>query len=95
MSRSKDRTDIIYTRTGDRGTTGLATGERVSKNDPRVAMCGEVDELNSCLGMAASFCRDEELSGLLKRVQNELLGLAGRLHAPSPVSYTHLTLPTN
>ena len=85
MSQSKDRTDIIYTRTGDRGSTTLSTGERVAKSDPRVAMCGEVDELNSCLGMAVSLSRDPELKELLRGIQHRLMGLAGKLHAPSMI----------
>lgn len=85
MSRNKDRPDIIYTRGGDLGLTSLATGERVSKNDFRVALCGEVDELNSFLGLAASFNTDDTLAALLRQVQNELLGLAGKLQIPSQV----------
>ena len=42
----------IYTRTGDRGETGLFGGGRVPKDDTRVAAYGDVDELNSCIGVA-------------------------------------------
>ncbi|HEU5218289.1 MAG TPA: ATP:cob(I)alamin adenosyltransferase, partial [Gemmatimonadales bacterium] len=42
----------IYTRTGDEGETGLFGGGRVSKDDPRVAAYGDVDELNSAIGVA-------------------------------------------
>ena len=42
----------IYTRTGDQGTTGLATGERRPKNDLRIEAFGTVDETKACLGLA-------------------------------------------
>ena len=86
MNRKKDRPDIIYTRGGDLGLTSLSTGERVSKSDFRVDICGEVDELNSFLGLAASFNKDDRLDALLRQAQNELLGLAGKLQTPSLVT---------
>ena len=46
-----NRLTKIYTRTGDDGTTGLATGERVAKDCTRVEAFGSVDELNSCIGL--------------------------------------------
>jgi cob(I)alamin adenosyltransferase len=70
----------IYTRTGDAGETGLVTGERVRKSDARIAAYGDVDELNSALGLvraenrarpAGAPARDE-IEGWLKQVQNEL-----------------------
>ncbi|MFM8393656.1 MAG: ATP:cob(I)alamin adenosyltransferase, partial [Acidobacteriota bacterium] len=42
----------VYTKTGDRGETSLVDGRRVSKADPRVCAYGDVDELNSVLGLA-------------------------------------------
>ena len=62
----------IYTRGGDKGETSLGDGSRVSKLDPRVAAMGDVDELNSFLGMA----------GGLERVQNELFDLGADLSVP-------------
>jgi cob(I)alamin adenosyltransferase len=62
----------IYTRGGDRGKTSLGDGSRVSKLDPRVAAMGDVDELNSLLGLA----------GGLDRVQNELFDLGADLSVP-------------
>jgi cob(I)alamin adenosyltransferase len=62
----------IYTRGGDAGETSLGDGSRVSKLDPRVAAMGEVDELNSFLGVA----------GGLERVQNELFDLGADLSVP-------------
>ena len=65
----------IYTRTGDDGTTGLASGRRVSKADLRVEAYGTVDELNAVLGVVlAEGCRPE-LADTLERVQSELFDL--------------------
>jgi len=62
----------IYTRGGDKGETSLGDGSRVSKLDPRVAALGDVDELNSLVGLA----------GGLERVQNELFDLGADLSVP-------------
>jgi cob(I)alamin adenosyltransferase len=62
----------IYTRGGDRGETSLGDGSRVSKLDARVAARGDVDELNSLLGLV----------GRLERVQNELFDLGADLSVP-------------
>ena len=45
----------VYTKTGDKGTTGLVGGTRIKKSDPRIHLYGEVDELNSSIGAAAAF----------------------------------------
>jgi cob(I)alamin adenosyltransferase len=63
----------IYTRGGDQGVTSLGDGSRVSKLDPRVAAMGDVDELNSLLGLV----------GGLDRIQNELFDLGADLSVPS------------
>jgi cob(I)alamin adenosyltransferase len=62
----------IYTRGGDKGETSLGDGSRVSKLDPRVAAIGDVDELNSLLGLA----------GGLDRIQNELFDVGADLSVP-------------
>jgi cob(I)alamin adenosyltransferase len=62
----------IYTRGGDKGETSLGDASRVSKLDPRVAAMGDVDELNSLLGLA----------GGLDRIQNELFDLGADLSVP-------------
>ncbi len=56
----------IYTRTGDAGETGLFGGERVPKDDPRVAAYGEVDELNAALGLALA--GDPEIAALERAI---------------------------
>jgi len=73
----------IYTRRGDRGQTDLFGGDRVDKHDRRVCAYGDVDELNACLGVAAASLEDEDLRGLLQRVQNSLFDLGSLLATPS------------
>lgn len=74
----------IYTRTGDDGTTGLATGERVDKCDPRVEAVGEVDETNSVLGLLLAEPElPAELRASLTRVQNELFEVGAGLSLPA------------
>ena len=74
----------IYTRAGDAGATRLATGETVSKADPRVETYGSVDETNACLGLArVHTAASGELDAILARVQNELFDLGADLAQPA------------
>ena len=72
----------IYTRAGDGGTTRLATGETVSKSDPRVEAYAAVDETNACIGLARVHTGGE-LDAILARVQNELFDLGADLSTPA------------
>lgn len=73
----------IYTRTGDRGDTALATGERVRKTDARVDAYGAVDETNACLGLARLHTKgDPALDAMLARIQNEMFDLGADLSTP-------------
>ncbi len=73
----------IYTRTGDDGLTGLATGERAPKCDPRVEAYGAVDETNATLGLARLHVGgDEALDASLRRIQNDLFDLGADLATP-------------
>ena len=74
----------IYTRTGDKGRTRLATGESVSKTDRRVEAYGAVDETNACLGLARlhTAAADPDLDAMLGRIQNELFDLGADLATP-------------
>jgi cob(I)alamin adenosyltransferase len=72
----------IYTRTGDRGETGLSDGARVGKDTLRVECYGEVDELNACLGVVRSQHEDEGLDGLLAELQKDLFALGAQLADP-------------
>lgn len=76
------RLSKIVTRTGDGGTTGLATGERIPKAHARIAAIGEVDELNCHLGVLLVQPLPEALRATLTRVQHELFNLGGELSMP-------------
>jgi len=69
----------IYTKTGDAGMTGLFGGARVAKSDARVCAYGDVDELNSALGLARSAGLSERVDGLLHQIQNALFNLGAEL----------------
>ena len=74
----------IYTRTGDNGTTRLATGEAVSKASGRVEAYGAVDETNACVGLArVHTAGDPDFDAMLARIQNELFDLGADLAAPA------------
>jgi cob(I)alamin adenosyltransferase len=73
----------IYTKTGDRGDTGLIDGSRVPKDDPRVAAYGDVDELQAMIGLIKSEApKDSDLATLLNAVQRDLFSLSARLADP-------------
>jgi cob(I)alamin adenosyltransferase len=72
----------IYTKTGDRGTTGLFGGPRVSKAHARVDAYGEVDELVSLMGLIRTLSNDDELTALLGDIQLELFLLSSELATP-------------
>lgn len=59
----------IYTKTGDKGSTGLFSGERVAKTHPRVAAYGTVDEMNSMLGVALAAVPAAEVAAAVERLQ--------------------------
>jgi cob(I)alamin adenosyltransferase len=71
----------IYTRTGDDGTTGLVDGSRASKDNPRMTAIGDVDELNSCLGVAALHATADTLHAI-RTIQNDLFDLGADLATP-------------
>jgi cob(I)alamin adenosyltransferase len=74
----------IYTRTGDAGTTRLATGQSVSKSALRVEAYGAVDETNACVGLARLHTgADARLDAMLARIQNELFDLGADLSTPA------------
>jgi cob(I)alamin adenosyltransferase len=78
-----NRLTKIYTRTGDDGTTGLGTGERVRKDCARVEAYGTVDELNCCIGiLLASPDLPASISDSLQAIQHRLFDLGGELAVP-------------
>lgn len=72
----------IYTKTGDKGETGLFGGTRVSKNSERIEAYGTIDELNSFIGLAITESFDKEVKKLLEKIQNELFTLGSDLATP-------------
>lgn len=71
----------IYTKSGDRGETGLGDGTRVPKDHDRVAGYGEVDELNAVLGLALTLPELPE-AGLIRSIQNDLFDVGADLCTP-------------
>jgi cob(I)alamin adenosyltransferase len=88
----------IYTRTGDDGSTGLASGERRAKHDARVEAYGDVDEANSAIGLARlSTAAMPELDAMLERIQNDMFDLGADLATPpsdQPLGYEPLRIVT-
>ncbi len=85
----------IYTRTGDKGDTGLFGGGRVRKDDPRVEAYGEIDELNACLGAAESVIPDPQIKGWIRRIQDELFVLGSELATPDPEAVKKQIVPVD
>jgi cob(I)alamin adenosyltransferase len=77
-----NRLTQIATRTGDNGTTGLGDNTRVSKNSLRVHAMGDVDELNSHIGLLLCEDMPESVRTLLGSIQHELFNLGGELSIP-------------
>jgi len=86
------RLSKIATRTGDDGTTGLGDGSRVSKDDARIAAIGDVDELNSCIGVLLCEPMPSDVRAALTQIQNDLFDLGGELSIPghSMIQESHL-----
>ena len=77
-----DRLTKIVTRGGDKGETSLGDGSRVAKSDPRVGMLGDVDELNSWIGVVLAHEPGEAVREMLVGVQHDLFDLGGALCFP-------------
>jgi cob(I)alamin adenosyltransferase len=76
------RLSRIVTRTGDDGSTGLASGERVAKTHPRIVAMGELDELNCQLGVLLAHALPESIREALGTVQHRLFDIGGELAMP-------------
>lgn len=84
----------VYTRTGDKGNTGLVGGKRVPKDALRIEAYGTIDELNSVVGLARVFNGEppatpvrDRMEQILKRLQNELFDLGSELATPPEAFY--------
>ncbi|KKC23909.1 cob(I)yrinic acid a,c-diamide adenosyltransferase [Sphingomonas sp. SRS2] len=78
------RLNKIYTRTGDAGETGLVDGSRLPKYAPRMAAIGDVDEVNSAIGVALTHELPDDARAMLARIQNELFDLGADFATPGP-----------
>lgn len=76
------RLSKIYTRTGDDGTTGLGDGTRTDKDSLRVAAFGDIDELNSLIGLLLTQTMPDEAREILTGIQHDLFDLGGEVSVP-------------
>lgn len=83
-----NRLTKITTRTGDDGTTGLGDGTRAKKNAPRIAAMGDIDELNSMLGLLLTEPLPDFATATLTRIQDELFDLGGEICIPGHTAMT-------
>ncbi|MEQ8289994.1 MAG: cob(I)yrinic acid a,c-diamide adenosyltransferase [Gammaproteobacteria bacterium] len=77
-----NRLSKITTRTGDDGTTSLTDGKRIDKSCIRIHAIGEVDELNSLLGVLESSGVSKDISGYIRNIQHRLFDIGGELAIP-------------
>ncbi len=82
----------IYTKTGDKGTTSLIGGKKVSKSDNRITAYGTVDELNSHIGLCRDVLTDEMVTHTLSDIQHTLFALGAHL-AQDPDKTSTLEMP--
>lgn len=85
MHKKKPRIDKVVTKTGDQGFTHIIGGERISKASSRVDSYGNVDEVNSLIGVIISFMSEENVAEItaLKKIQNDLFIAGADLASPS------------
>lgn len=86
----------VYTKTGDKGTTSLLTGERVDKDSQRVEAYGTVDEITSVLGLARALCKRPEVTETILKLQQLLMmvmaQLASKGNTASYITSNHVDL---
>ena len=78
-----NRLTKIYTRTGDQGKTGLANGSRVDKFHARIESLGNIDELNSIIGILLTEKLPSDKKAILERIQHDLFDIGGELSIPN------------
>lgn len=75
-----NRLTKIYTKTGDKGETGLSGGKRVRKDCPEIQAIGDVDELNSVIGMVLAYDLPKDLNDTLTKIQHQLFNLGAEIN---------------
>ncbi len=94
-STTKERKPLAFTKRGDAGETGLVGGRRVKKSSARVRAYGEIDELNSILGLATEFVETTRAKRILRQLQRNLFVLGSELACPNQSAQsTTSVLPT-
>lgn len=83
-----NRLSVIATRTGDDGTTGLGDGSRCPKDAPRIAALGDVDELNSAIGLLLTETLPEDVAKDLLAIQHDLFDMGAELCIPGHAAVT-------
>lgn len=83
-----NRLTRLYTKTGDAGTTGLGDGSRVNKDHYRVEVMGDVDELNSILGILLTHDIDQQIKEEITRIQHDLFDLGAEICIPGHLVIT-------
>jgi len=79
-----NRLSKLYTGTGDEGSSGLAGGERLDKNHPRMQVMGSIDELNSLIGLMLAQLENnpQSIKGLYAGIQHDLFNIGGEISMP-------------
>jgi len=85
----------IYTRTGDKGETGLLGGSRVPKNSLRVQAYGDIDELNSIIGVVRTFSTNQDIEIVLEGLQRDLFTAGTELAHPNAVNPDDLQITSD
>lgn len=75
---------VVYTKTGDAGTTSLFNGNRVPKSDIRIKACGELDELSSHIGYILTLVQDDSVKELLVGIQKDLFHIMATISSAKP-----------
>ena len=78
-----NRLSKIYTKTGDDGTTGLGDGSRVAKDSLRIQAMGDIDELNSVLGLLLTEPVSDKIRKTLTEIQHDLFNIGGEICIPN------------
>lgn len=87
-----NRLSVIATRTGDDGTTGLGDGSRTPKDAPRIAALGDVDELNSVIGLLLTETLPDEVAADLLTIQHDLFDMGAELCIPGHTALADLQI---
>lgn len=83
----------IYTKTGDKGETGLFGGKRVQKSSIRITAYGTIDELNAALGLALCYIQNEKVKTIVQKLQHQLFVVGADLATPLEIESKNISIP--